>query len=311
MNLLNVITPINIDEEKIKFFASNTYNPVFNYEWEIIPLEEIKGSKKGIAIAVISQNHSAIVLEATKYFDTEVNAETLHKAKQIVSTRPDKTIPRKDVEDIVKQFEQAFSYFKLDYNLIVSDKTGFNFRPDPRKKKIVIGHSASFENFSLDGEVLHEMLHVVRFENGRHNEVRRNPYYLATEEGLACYLQDTHGEHGDLSIYQHAAEYAATAISLTGSLRDVIEYFMSIGFGAELAWQRAIRHKFGFKDTSLPGDIMKPAMYFCHENKIVDLSADEILKLFVGKIAISDLPNIEKYSGKFSKQQIQDFFRLE
>ncbi len=40
MNLLNLITPVNIQSEKKKFFSSTNYNPYFVYKWEAEDLSE-------------------------------------------------------------------------------------------------------------------------------------------------------------------------------------------------------------------------------------------------------------------------------
>jgi hypothetical protein len=124
-------------------------------------------------------------------------------------------------------------------------------------------------------------------------------------------MQDTYGECGDASLFQHATEYTATEIGLKSSLRQMIEYFCDIGFTKELAWQRAIRHKFGFVDTSQSGDIMKPSMYFYTEQKLKNLQMNDLLKLFVGKISLKEIHTIKKYSGLIPQEKLLTFFHKE
>ena len=79
---------------------------------------------------------------------------------------------------------------------------------------------------------------------------------------------------------------------------------------AELSWKRASRHKFGFVDTSLAGDILKPAMYYANSAKIDNLTTNERLRLFVGKINLHQLNEYSEYIGRWPAQTLQDYFKL-
>jgi hypothetical protein len=106
-------------------------------------------------------------------------------------------------------------------------------------------------------------------------------------------------------------EYVATSVGLGGgSLRDIYECFRDFGASDELAWKRASRHKFGFIDTSVGGDIVKPAMYYANEQKVGELSATEKLRLFVGKIASSELDNHPKYKGLWKSEILAEYFLI-
>ena len=84
---------------------------------------------------------------------------------------------------------------------------------------------------------------------------------------------------------------------------------MELGFSKELAWQRSVRHKFGFTDTKKPGDIMKPAMYFYHEQKIKALTDDERWRLFMGKIRIEELKDYPEYKGIVPLLKLKEFYQ--
>src|SRR5690606_27046430 len=134
--------------------------------------------------------------------------------------------------------------------------------------------------------------------------------FLPTEEGLASYIGDFHATGGEIGYFRHAAEFAASAIGLNGSLREIYDFFVGLGFSKELAWQRGIRHKFGFKNTAKPGDILKPAIYFEFEEKIRKLSEDAIIRLFNGKFSLNDLPLHSEYKGYFEKEKLIEYFGL-
>lgn len=111
-------------------------------------------------------------------------------------------------------------------------------------------------------------------------------------------------------MFQHAAEYGASQIGIMGSLRDIYDYFIQIGFTPHLAWQRAARHKFGFTDTSRPGDFLKPATYFAYEQKVKELDKDELWRLFCGKITIADLRKYPDYAGLIPLEKLKQFYLI-
>lgn len=310
MNFLQIITPINLSQEREKFFNSLTYNPRLEYNWDpekIQQYTEKNSRRKKFVDAIIEQDTDTIIRCARKQFCVEENSELLTKAQNINKTIPQVTNAG-NIEDIVEGFQKAFKFFDIQYDVTVTDQEGFNFRPNHVEKEIVISKHVNLQFFSIDGEIKHELTHILRAENKLFNSIKRSKQWEPTEEGLACYMQDYHGENGHASLFQHAAEYVASHIGLHGSMRDIYNYLCSIGFSKTLAWQRGIRHKFGFIDTAKPGDILKPAMYFTYEQKVAQLNPEERLKLFVGKISIYDIENYSEYRGKFSREKIEEFY---
>ncbi len=313
MNLISYLTPINLGDEKERFFASNTYNPQLRYlhdELEVIDWVNTRPELQDFVNAIRSQDSFQIQQAASDLFDTKISPEILDLAKQIISIKPEK-VPQKlnRIEEVVNAFSQAFRTLGLDgYTIEISDQHGFNFRPSAKDKKITVSKHLNLDFFSIDGEVKHELVHILRYENGKYNNIAVAENYLPTEEGLATYSQDYAGENGRVSLFQHAAEYTMTEVALKGSLRDVTDYLESIGFSKELAWQRAIRHKFGFVDTSKPGDIMKPSMYFYHQQIIKELTLDEKYRLFVGKITKDQLNEFTTYQGLVSLDRLYEMY---
>ena len=311
MSLVKLITPINLEQEKERFLSIPHYHPSFEYNWNTDQiLETYRNSLKLPLIqAVLLQDTKQIVKEAQQYFNVAFSIDTLLEAQHIVKNKPE-PIPKEDIKQVKTQFEEAFRFFDIPYTFTLSNDHGFFFRPDNKNKTIVGSKHAHFQFFSIDGEVKHEMTHILRYINSQYNNIKKSKDYIQSEEGLAAYLQDYYGAHGEASLFQHAAEYAVTKVALEGSLREMVEYLVSIGFDKELAWQRACRHKFGFKDTSKPGDIMKPAMYFENEMKVKQLNKDELIRLFVGKIHIQDLSMFPEYKGVVPREKIMQFYGL-
>ncbi len=312
LSLLDAITPINLKDEKVKFFKNNfNYNPAFEYKWEKIQFERNKYKnpfKQGLIYAVLDQNTNLIIENAKSYFGVDIN-KYKKKAQEIIKNTG-LTYLNQNVEDLANEFEKAFNYFDLqEYKVEIADLHGFNCRPKTITKIMQISKYANLDLASISGTIKHEMVHVLRHENKIFNNLKKSHDYLSTEEGLASFLQDKSADSG-LSLFQHAAEYLATEIALEGSFIDIFNFFLQAGFTKDLAWKRATRHKFGFKDTSKPGDIIKPAMYFYFENEIKKLNIDEILRLFIGKISIDDLKYYPEYKGRFEKEKLIEFFSL-
>ncbi len=312
--IIDIITPTNLPQEKEKFFSSAVYNPQFTYNWDTKELETFITTHpyyEKLVTCMVTQDISGVVGEAERVFETRIDSHVLELANKLVGKKPQiQHNTHFSLDEVTAAFQQALDLLDLPYKLVVTDKKGFNFRPNYRKKIIVMNKDISFQFFSLDGGIKHELTHVIRYENGKHNNIKKSKNYLATEEGLATYMQDYYGESGEASLFQHAAEYCVTDIGLKSSLRTMYTYLCRIGFSEELAWQRVIRHKFGIIDTTLAGDIMKPSMYFYTEQKIKNLSQEDLLKLFVGKISLQDLPKIELYKGNISKKRLINFYHL-
>ena len=260
--------------------------------------------------AVMTQQLPAISRLASTLFATSIDDATISAALHAVANRtPHRT--HGTAEEFAVLLRQAIVEFNLPYSVELTDSAGFNARPQHAKQIILVSRHIHYEFFSMEGGVRHDLVHILRYLNGKQNSITRSPNYLPTEEGLASFCQDHVRGIVDNGLVQHAAEYLATNIGLHGSLRDIYDYLRSIDMSPSLAWKRAARHKFGFVDTSLPGDIIKPAMYFANEVKVQMLSAEEKLRLFVGKISLDDLPNYHKYSGLYPANQLIDYFNLQ
>jgi len=305
-SLIWLTTPLNLHTEKEKFYASKTYNPVFMYVWQNkhAPHDHL-GRKSALFKAMKAQDNELIESKAKKYFETDINSEVLKDAeKYIKKTKPQRMST--ETEKLKKQLQKTLKLFGIDFKIQFLKTGGFNVRPAYSKNKVYIGADIVTDYMSIEGLVKHEMVHIVRFINGKYNKIRFKAGFLPTDEGLASYVQDFFSPGGESSYYQHAAEYVATNIGTKGSLRDIYEYFRSIGFSKDLAWQRAARHKFGFVNTSKPGDFIKPAMYYYHEQKIKNINKNKLINLFTGKIA---LKNIDKYKYKgIDEEKLTKYF---
>ncbi len=307
-NLLDLITPTNLETERVKFLDSHTYNPTFHYTWQdedVSPRFSIK-AKYPLWEAIRTQNREEIVATASNLFGVRIEEDVLDRAVEITKGEGDRF--EGSAKEIKAMFVSVFDSFNIDYQIQIVDIGGFNIRPDHKNRRLLISKDIHFEYFSMEGEVNHELVHVIRSLNGKHNKIKRRDNFLSTEEGLASWCQDHTND--DLSQVQHAMEYVGSAVGIGSSLRDIYDCFVAMGMSTDLAWKRASRHKFGFVDTEYPGDILKPAIYFANSQTIDALTSNERLRLFVGKINQQDLIEFPEYKGIWAREKIQAHFKL-
>lgn len=192
---------------------------------------------------------------------------------------------------------RKLSDLNIDYTVKIVDEHGFQGRPDHEKHVLKLSKYLHLQFLTLDGITNHELVHIIRAVNGQYNNIPISEDYLPTEEGLACLVQDNFLTEPTPSSFQHALEYLAADLSRTASFREVYNFLIQHGSDPENAWLRGVRQKFGLRDTSKPGGLVKSGMYFYHENILRKLNKDKLLRLFVGKIALSELNQYPKYTG--------------
>jgi hypothetical protein len=257
--------------------------------------------------AIKSQDHAGIVKAASEFFEVQITRDQLDFAKATANTKG--KVSTGSPETYAELFRAGLELFDLtDIKVVISNESGFNARPNHKDKLVTISRHIHFSYFSMEGGVHHELAHVLRYRNGKYNQIKRSNNYLPTEEGLASWCQDNAND--DNGAAQHAMEYMASATGMRGSLRDIFDTLIELGMTRDLAWKRASRHKFGFVDTSLPGDILKPAMYYANELKVNDLTQAERLRLFVGKISLDELADYPTYAGLWPAEKVIGYFKL-
>ena len=310
-DFLSLTTPTNLEQEKAKFLANSSYNPIFHYIWQDRPVTYSSSNllKKRLVDAVLSQNTPEITLAAGSLFKTILDQSTQKQAEAIISARHDNTHSG-SASDFARVLQSAFAEFNIPYAVEIVDRGGFNARPSHSNRKVVVSSHIHYEMFSMQGGARHDLAHIMRYLNGKANKIPKSLEYLPTEEGLASYVQDHVKGVEDNGQVQHAIEYLGSIVGVSGSLRDIYNTMRDAGMSHDLAWARASRHKFGFVDTTEPGDIIKPAMYFYHELLVEALSRQEKLRLFVGKISLPELDKYPDYQGLWDPTQLVEFFNL-
>lgn len=304
------MTPTNIAQEREHFFASETYEPQLSYEWDAATIATIKKNEPAIAAladALVAQDKQRIENEAKQYFQIEFTTEDIALAKKNINNQPGSNERNEDdAEALATILRHYLQQLHIPYTVEIVDEHGFQCRPQHKQKNLKISKYISLQFLSAEGVTLHELMHIIRAVNGEHNGITPQQGYLATEEGLACFVQDAAANDTSGSVFQHALEYLGAYMSINHGFRDIYHFFREHGMDADVAWQRAIRQKYGIIDTSQPGGLMKSGMYFFHAQKMRKLSQDELLRLFVGKIRLDQLAEHKKYIGAIPENDLKN-----
>jgi hypothetical protein len=146
--------------------------------------------------------------------------------------------------------------------------------------------------------VVHEIdTHVLRAANGYRQIYRifatgAVPNYLTTEEGLAVVNEERMGYVDVPRTRMFAGRVLAALRATTESFANVYAEQRDYGFTHDEAFTIATRVKRGLTDTAQPGGFIKDQAYLWGRVMVEDyvLTGGDLSRLYVGKIAIEDLP---------------------
>ncbi len=314
-SFLNLIRPTNIDQEKERFFSSKTYNPQFTYSWEEYPIDaeqylDRKLKYHELLKAVISQDYNLISQKGAELYDVSIQDETLSKAYETIRL-PREQGREETITQLAESLKRALLLLEIPYSVELTSKAEFTFRPNHKKKTLFLSKTADLRYMTVNGVIKHELTHIIRNVNAKHNQIQRDADYLPTEEGLATYLQDVYFQPDTRARHLHALQYIVTAKALSDSFRSVYDMYVSHGIDTNFAWKKAVRQKLGLKDTSRPGSIMKSAMYYSHSLQFHAFDEADLWRLFVGKIAVRNLNKHQSYSGIIPLRKIKQLYQTD
>jgi hypothetical protein len=315
--------PVNQKEQRDKFFTSNTYEPQFTYRK--LPTKSIKLLERKLKslktnggndltsyitkrrlieaklkLKLISSvgNAKSITLLSEKLYGLKFKRSYLKQALEDAAIVPD----LKQVENLSASKTRAIirKYLKERsinlWRVITTSKNDFYIQVRFKKNLISISKDINWDFADIDSILAHEIDgHVIRAVNSLNhpNPLMRSyfPFYIKTEEGLACYLGDYCSPNGSLSLKQHAIKYLAGYFALNNSFRQTYNLLLDFGYTKELAFQRTLRLKKGLTDTSLPGCNAREAMYYEGMLEVKDYlkSGGSLKKLFSAKIGLEDV----------------------
>lgn len=288
-SVVKLVRPLNLDEEKKKFYFDVKYNPQFRYAGEVTRQDLEKFGR--ISDKYLPQ--ALHILEAVKKkwddeekFLAEIEGPVLSREEVVEETK--KYLLENDVSNLVQiRFSsQVASRASMDKNMLT-----FQLPISQRK-------------YRMRGTLNHEVgTHFFRTINDAtqpwHNNREKYellPFY-ETEEGLAVLhahlpIEQPHMWYTALNYY---AVWRATQVSFSALNEDLKQFIKD----RDRRWRMCLRVKRGIKDTSIPGAFSKDQVYFLGVIGMLDwLEKNEYnaCPLYLGKIAAHDLAKAKNVS---------------
>lgn len=300
MSFLTSLIPINLNEEKEKFFADNSYNPQFVYKEPIDQKKLLKYRIPKKEYLLLAKN---IVDKA--YFGR--NEDDLLQLRGAV-------VSQRDVENGVNTF---LKMHKLDKKIKLITSSSFAVRTSITPKNIKIRLPIKYRKEDLIGMLYHEIgTHALRNINYEQQPwyKKKKKYgfsdYLITEEGLASL-------HAIIPraykvAYTPALVYMAAIKGQETSFTQTYKMLSKYIQDPHKCWRVTYRQKRGIEDTSKPGGYTKDLVYF---QGIIEIYSwlkknnFDITKLYFGKMSYLDIDKAIKLNPNF-QPQLPSFFTL-
>jgi hypothetical protein len=269
-DLLTDLIPLNLLQEKEKFFADPTYNPQFKYIRQFEPRELIQWG---------------VPIEELFIHSTEMLAKY---PTPISSGEP---INREYIENVIHEFNQKY---KLEHPLQTHFSENQVSRCRISNSDIYFQLPIRFTAEKFADLCRHELeTHAFRRLNHEKNFPGRpieEENFRRTEEGLA-------GLHSFLFrenkiIHRSYRSYYAIYLAQNSSFAEVFAKLLELRISPQLAWSITVRCKRGFEDTSLPGAFTKDICYLEGAVKIwqwLQTHSQEIEKLYIGRLNLAEI----------------------
>ncbi|MGM5482929.1 MAG: tyrosine/phenylalanine carboxypeptidase domain-containing protein, partial [Nanobdellota archaeon] len=317
------INPINLDEEKEKFFSSEEYNPQFKYAVyhedftklrEELNNIEIDESNVGLILRDIRDNYIAktYMLEYrgdselfTKYCKIiygEPNSDLVKRAADFMDIQPVKEEGIYSSKEVVRKFRLAF--FKYGFPWKVKEKSMVsNAAVNVSKKEILVKKNVKFSKNFLKRLIVHEVgTHVARADNGEKQPFlffkRGIPGYLMVEEGLAVLNEEMNNCSNEYILKVYAGRVLAIDFALKYSFRETFNELCK-HFNKKTAFRLTTRAKRGLSDTSMPGACTKDINYLKGYLALKDYikHGGNLSKLYYGKIGLQHIELLDNIPG--------------
>ncbi len=330
LSALKFLRPINVTEERSKLLLDESYEPVFllrtcnidlaDVEKTLQPLEGdesplgilLRRKRKELLLRIelirSRGNTQRFVAASQALFGTPSTA-LLGFAKEYLKSEQNTGEPpederRRTAEEVKPAFEEVLSRYGL-HDWIVELKQGMVADCAVGEQRLFLRSGATFSDEHLKALFAHEIeTHALTAENGRlqpYEIFRRGcANYLDTQEGLAIYNQNLVLPPQHEKRFLHAKSVLAVAYGMDHSFAETRRYLQEeLGCTNEKATSKTIDIKRGISRSIEHGAFTKALVYFRGFRAIDQFvrQGGDLRKLYIGKIAIEDLPLIEKIEG--------------
>ena len=326
INLLTYLRPINLRQEKEKFFANSNFNPHFRYPNIDLDFNKLKADLSSISpdetplglifkrkckellkkITLLENLGKPVLTKLSIDLYGRPGRKLIKKAKDYLVQKPRLFFEGKthNVQEIKRYFKKMLQSYNLSKKWRIKLKKGLVPDCYVVRSIMYMRPNVKFSKERMRRTAAHEIeTHILRRENGK-----AQPYkifseglanYTSTEEGLAIYNEEQMAERNSKKSFWPALYVVAVDQALVGSFRDVFDTIRGYGFSKERAWVISCKVKRGLADTSKPGSFTKDWLYLagkCKIDRYLNQGGD-LKKLYLGKIGTEDLSLIEKMPG--------------
>ena len=313
--------PLNHQQERERFFRSNTYNPVFTYN-KCDNLDNIRELLLDIKtnndeIGCIFKKKTEELLMIIEMM-ASVGTRKLTDISKSLYGVPDKRLVSKAWKLIAINDAQE-NVFLSSRQVAVRlknaiNKYGFTWEVKEREmaakacvsttdKILYIKKDCFYTAKFLKRLIVHEIgTHILRYENGS-----KQPYklfslglkdYISTEEGLAVVNEEIHNCLTRSTLKTYAARVIAVDKAQKCSFREVYNSIVPF-VGKDNAFDITLRVKRGLGNTMWPGAFTKDHIYLKGYFDVKDFlnAGRDMRKLYYGKVALQDIDNVEHVAG--------------
>lgn len=301
MSLITRITPINLMEEREKFFADENYNPQFKYQESFSDKVLIQYGQPNFQTADLAQT----IIDQAYYQKTETDLRKLRGVKVTQQQVENKITKFLAMHGLTEKFKTVWS-------------SSFVARTTITSNTIKLRLPADFHQLDLLSMLYHEIgTHALRGVNYKQQPwfKKKKEYgfkdYLKTEEGLAS-LHSLLPQNFHLA-YQPALHYAATKYAQDHSFVELWNFLAPYFDDSDRRWIFAVRKKRGLTDTSQPGGFTKDLLYFSGMIEVwryLKKNDFDLTQLYLGKIALEDVEKAVKINPDF-QPVLPSFFTLD
>jgi len=261
--LLNLIKPINLNEEINKFKQNPNYNPQFQYNDHNFLLKDFRSELNSIQtdnsifgklvynkiqelndqLDLVSNigNPEQITKISTKLYGAPIQSDfKIHKKNSPIQQG------NLTAQDLKQAFEETLNQYGIQNWKIILKSNLISNCIINKNRKIFIKTEAKFTEARIKSLIIHEIeTHLLTAENGYYQ-----PYkllnkgfagYLKTQEGLAQYNQETN--HGDINSNFNKLE--AIRLCLNYSFSEAYKLLIQTGIHPDSALRLILRAKRG------------------------------------------------------------------
>ncbi len=319
---LRFLQPENAAEERERFFADESYEPRFRYA--PLPFDEAAMARELAAIAEAlaprKEGMAALLLAKARRLEAWLallqargsrafsaqsrrlyegpDEALLAEAERLLSLETLPVTPSVDTEEAARRLQEESDRLRLGIRVAVRE--GMAARADCvlPERTLYLRAGTRFSERDVRKLALHELgVHARRALNGEKSGwkllLMGTAGYEEIEEGLAGLLEEQGGVSSPKSLKTKGGLVVAVDLGLRAGFRAVYERLRQ-HFRPETAYRLALKAKRGLGATGEAGAFTKDCIYLRGLLAARRLSAEEVERLFTGRVGLADLEALSR-----------------